>query len=465
MSENYSPTHSDGSADDPGRDPSANPQGLDQSVPAQDAGWPMSSQPRGASSPQQTYPISADSSGFFPPNGQGTIPQPLPFDVHRPMSDSAIPARVTIYPMFWRTPCWRWWKPIVAVVLAGVLFAIVSLLLMFLGIAISIATGHGTIEDMEQGGLEAFSDSFFLANNVSLALLIPISMAVSAWVMKQAPGLLASVEGRIRWAWLGRCLLIALPILVVFMALQVILSARSGNLDGIGIRPETWLLIVGIIVTTPFQAMAEEYAFRGVLNRAVASFFRNEKVGLVAGAVVSSLAFMFSHGAGDMGLNIFYFFFGIIGCMLAWRTGGLEASIAVHVINNLLAEALVPFSGTEGMFDRSAGSEDPLLVLISIVSIAIVVLLLVRQARSRALAVASAPGMFSADSKYAVSAMRQPPVTFHPPFASDPCAAQPGGPSVHSPVGSASSSVPQGSQPEPWSPPNEEPPGKSSELQ
>jgi membrane protease YdiL (CAAX protease family) len=81
------------------------------------------------------------------------------------------------------------------------------------------------------------------------------------------------------------------------------------------------------------------------------------------GAVVSSVAFMFLHAAQDIYLNAFYFSFGMISCWMAWRTGGLEAGIALHVVNNMVAMAVLPFSDFSGLFNRQAGSANPMDVL------------------------------------------------------------------------------------------------------
>jgi len=62
------------------------------------------------------------------------------------------------------------------------------------------------------------------------------------------------------------------------------------------------------------------------------------------------------HSAQDIYLNVFYFSFGLISCWMAWRTGGLEAGIALHVVNNVIAMAVFPFSDFSGAFNRQAGS-------------------------------------------------------------------------------------------------------------
>ena len=42
-----------------------------------------------------------------------------------------------------------------------------------------------------------------------------------------------------------------------------------------------------------------------------------------------------------------------------WRTGGLEAAVALHVCNNMISEITLPFGGLAEMFDRGAGTAGP----------------------------------------------------------------------------------------------------------
>ena len=125
-------------------------------------------------------------------------------------------------------------------------------------------------------------------------------------------------------------------------------------------------------------------------NRAAASFFKNRTLGLLVGLVFSSCLFMLAHGAGDPWLNLFYFCFGAIACIMTWRTGGLEAAIAMHAVNNLLSEASLPFSDISDMFNREAGTADAS-VLIGVVVPLIGLALVEWQARRQQIIRATAP--------------------------------------------------------------------------
>ena len=98
--------------------------------------------------------------------------------------------------------------------------------------------------------------------------------------------------------------------------------------------PEIRDFLLVVLLLTPLQAAAEEYAFRGYLLQAFGGFVRHPAfaVGL------SSLLFAFAHGFGQ-DIPIFFdrLAFGVVAGTLVIVTGGLEAGIAMHVLNNWLA--------------------------------------------------------------------------------------------------------------------------------
>jgi hypothetical protein len=104
---------------------------------------------------------------------------------------------------------------------------------------------------------------------------------------------------------------------------------------------------------------------------------------------------MLLHSAQDIYLNVFYFTFGMLSCWMAWRTGGLEAGIALHVVNNVTAMAVYPFSDFSGTFNRQAGSASPLDVL-PLAAVMLASMGLVEwQVRRRKPVAVSAPGAVS----------------------------------------------------------------------
>jgi len=250
----------------------------------------------------------------------------------------------------------------------------------------------------------------FLANNVLLASTIVLAMLGQWAFFGQRPGWLSSVVGHIRWGWLGRCVLIILPIWLVMIGLEYLIGGLPPEIH---VRPYTVLMIAGILITTPFQAAGEEYLIRGLEQRLVASYFKPGLLGWGIATLVSSLTFMALHGAGDVWLNIFYFAFGAAASWVTWKTGGLEAAIAIHAVNNLLSEALMPFTDFSGMFDRKAGAGDPSgLIQVGVMVAAVV--LLAWLGRRAGVAISSAPGRGDVDQALAQAAARWETTAWQP---------------------------------------------------
>ena len=55
------------------------------------------------------------------------------------------------------------------------------------------------------------------------------------------------------------------------------------------------------------------------------------------GVVTSALVFALLHGTQNLALFVNRLAFGLLAGLLVWLVGGLEAGIAAHVLNNLVA--------------------------------------------------------------------------------------------------------------------------------
>lgn len=277
-------------------------------------------------------------------------------------SKCSYPVMETNYPSFWRTQTWQVWRPIVALVVGVFVFFVLSMIASVAGLLIDQATGRQKITEITSMADFEMTPIMFLATNLSLAALVPTAMLIGRIIFGQKGGFVSSVIGKLRWGWVGVCVAIMIPV----WALMILVSwlVNPAQFDGLHANNETVLFICIILLTTPLQCAGEEYGFRGLINRSVSSFVRPDKkifgvpTGMLLGTLVSSLMFMAAHAATDIWLNLFYFMFGVVSCIMAWRTGGLEASIAMHAVNNLVAMTTLPFGDTEGFLDRSSGVAD-----------------------------------------------------------------------------------------------------------
>lgn len=306
----------------------------------------------------------------------------------------ALPTVPRPYHQFLRAPRHRWWKPIVALVLAGSAWFVGMLVLGPVGFLLD-----GRAADLQSGNPEQLlrlTPWVFLANNVALALGIPIVFLTQWAVWGQRPRWLSSVEGRFRWGWFARCLAWAFPLLAVL----VVLSSLVVPADDVRWRDDSLLMLVGILLTTPWQAAGEEYAMRGLQSRAVAAWFAHPLVGWAVSTVAASVTFMLLHGADDPWLNLFYFSFGVVTSFVVWRTGGLEAACAIHIANNLSGMALLPFIDFSDLLDRSDGTGDAS-ALLQLGVVTVLAGLLVWQARRHGIVTRAAPGAAEVDRAHA----------------------------------------------------------------
>ncbi|MEU8611056.1 CPBP family intramembrane glutamic endopeptidase [Actinoplanes sp. NPDC048791] len=126
----------------------------------------------------------------------------------------------------------------------------------------------------------------------------------------------------------------------------IALAAATGEDVGLGDGLAGWgPFIAGslvLVAVVPLQAAAEEYLTRGWLLQAVGSICRGPWVPIAVQAVV----FAALHGWGTPWGFADLILFSVVTGWLTVRTGGLEAAIALHVMNNLIAGMLSAASGT-----------------------------------------------------------------------------------------------------------------------
>lgn len=330
--------------------------------PAQ-AGFVPADLPADQRPPPLPYDLPYDARAL-PPHDQGAVPPsgpvwPAPYEhpygqppPRRPWTAEAPPG--TPYYRMTRTAAQRWWQAIAgtAAILATGLAAmfvvlIVGAFVQFLATGDDPGLDGGGSDGPVFGGGTA-GLTFELG---SLAVFLPIVL-LAAWVFqRRRPGTLSSVAGRIRWRWLLICsglavLACVLSLVTAWLASQVV-DEPAGNDTWVGWREFAGPAIV-ILLLVPFQAAAEEYFFRGWLLQSIAGCTLETRRARIARAlsvvfrtpwpaiVISGAVFVLGHGYTGWGMVDIFCFAAIAG-WLAVRTGGLEASVALHVFNNLMA--------------------------------------------------------------------------------------------------------------------------------
>lgn len=245
------------------------------------------------------------------------------------------------------------WRTIVAVV-AGILVMLVVLggLAIPAGIAVDTLIGVTPFDPAKP----AFTIGFWVAGNLLIAMLIPVSMLVQKLVYGAAPGSLSSVAGRFRWSVLARASMVVLPVWGVY---ALVIQAALGTGASVWSTLHVVLCLVAV-VTIPWQSAGEEYLFRGLIFRAIGARVARPLVAFLVATAITAVQFGLIHGATDPWGVAYYVAIGVCFAVLAERTGGLEVPILIHAANNTLL--LVPVILAGELASVSAPSGPILLV-------------------------------------------------------------------------------------------------------
>ncbi|MCW2819239.1 MAG: hypothetical protein JWR42_2026 [Marmoricola sp.] len=269
-----------------------------------------------------------------------------------PFRGTVEPLDPTSYPLALRTPTYAWWKPVVGVLSMGLGFFLlpyVVLPVLALGVALEDLAGMG-----EGGGsfgqrlidaaqVRTVTPASMLFLNLSLAGLTLLAMLLVRLVHGLSPRWLASIRPGIRWRFLAVCFGLSIVAILAALVVGSLLPQDPNDLGGGPKHATATLVAIGVVVllTTPFQALGEEYAFRGYLLQAAGALTRSR----VLAVVVTSVLFALAHGVQNAPLFVDRLAFGLMAGLVVVLVGGLEAGIALHVVNNILAFGLALFFG------------------------------------------------------------------------------------------------------------------------
>jgi uncharacterized protein len=243
-----------------------------------------------------------------------------------------------------------WWRPVVGIVslVAGMLL-VVPIAWQIPFVFYFVATGQDVFPSVERMlDLENPTPLGLAYLNIVLATAIPLTWLIVRVVHGLRPRWLASVLPRLRWRYLIACIGLALLALIATILVSLLLPAQetgadvSGELNDFTRTTRDFLLVV--VLLTPLQAAGEEYAFRGYLTQAFGGIFRHRVPAVVAPAILFALA----HGGQSPPIFFDRFAFGLVAGTLVILTGGLEAGIAMHALNNWLAFGLALAFGDMG---------------------------------------------------------------------------------------------------------------------
>lgn len=255
------------------------------------------------------------------------------------------------------TPRYRWWKPLLALVLGLVYYLTLSVTYGAIVILpYMLFSGDMISEDaiLELAIPDTQNPLSLVLTLGSVILMIPAAILAMLSVGLTPAGRLWSVALRIRWRLIGRTVVPAIVALVVMNLLGMLLSV---GIDAItGVQPESppavdidvtvamWSVVI-LLLLVPAQCAAEELVYRGMFMQILGAWFGGVRgssgfVRFVRGPwlviLIPAIAFGFSHIYDWWGRGAVVAM-AIAAGWVSWRTGGIEAAITLHVVNNLVA--------------------------------------------------------------------------------------------------------------------------------
>lgn len=284
---------------------------------------------------------------------------------HRPQLRYTVETEPLEYHRLLRgTTGYRWWKPLALLLVAGVFFGVLTVVVSMAFIPVlslldpdySMQVAAGTVN-----ALDTQRPISVLVSLVSIIVMLP-AVILAMLVMGMRPvGRIWSIAGRLRWGLLGQLFCIA------------VLSTTVMNFVGIAadlaFGPASWteqptaaselnvtaalLSLLIVLLLVPLQSAAEEIVFRGLFMQVLGAWIKNPWFAIL----IPSVGFALLHIYDVWGLQAVALL-GIVSAWLTWRTGGLEAAIAIHVVNNYIAFGIMA-SGITGETAQTSGDGSP----------------------------------------------------------------------------------------------------------
>lgn len=276
---------------------------------------------------------------------------------------------------------YRWWRPLA---FAGTglgffvaLFIVVMLIIFVVALvnpANWAADPNGAPDSLlTEADLDMTSPIDFTITMASLIIMIPAVYLAYLLLGSKPVGQLISVAGRLRWRWFAMALGTSSLLFAAYFALSFGLTAAGvgGQPDMAAVQgpadPLFFALLV--ILLTPFQCAAEELVFRGALMQIIGSWLKHPLFAILLPVPLFTFGHLYDvYGLLDVAA------FAIAAGYLTWRTGGLEAAMAMHIINNTFLFLL----GAMGQVDLNATSSGPMSLLFSVLFTALLTFALVK---------------------------------------------------------------------------------------
>jgi membrane protease YdiL (CAAX protease family) len=221
-----------------------------------------------------------------------------------------------------------WWKPLVLVLAVPLVLVVLQVLAYQL---VGVVEGSDDPLSPELTPLKSLAVNLATGATGLVAVLLLVRMTGVPW-RALLSWRRAFDRRRLAHYSIGAALLVGIGAGVV-----AVVAPASTGWTTFAVSGTTVAFLAITLLTTPLQSAGEELVYRSVMLPAAASWVRPVRPALALGLAVSALGFAAVHGSTDPWLGGYFVVFAVSTGLMAILSGGTEAPIAFHVVNNVLA--------------------------------------------------------------------------------------------------------------------------------
>ncbi len=214
------------------------------------------------------------------------------------------------------------------VALAGYSLLLPGVAWALLGVFWLLRGMPGSFADYRTAALQFELIDGMVATHLAIGSLVVLCMYIMRYVHQRHPRWLCSVQPGFRWRYAVACALVSVVVLN-----GVYWVSRANDMPTWQASDHLGWWLLAIVLTAPLQAAGEEFLFRGYLLQISGMISRSPWLAVA----ISATIFAAMHGTQNIPLFVDRMGFGLIAGALVVTTGGLEAAVAAHVINNVFA--------------------------------------------------------------------------------------------------------------------------------
>ena len=175
---------------------------------------------------------------------------------------------------------YRWYKPLLTIVLVLIMYFVFQIILIFI---FNTIYGQNILFEIVNGGYETLntSDVSVYFSYLSVGIFIPAIYIASKIVPYRPFSSYSSSRGGWNWKIYFKSLTIPLVIYIIYCIIDLTI-----NRNGTGVIQISPILLILCLILVPFQCIAEEYLFRGLLMQSFGSWFKIPILAIIIQSII-----------------------------------------------------------------------------------------------------------------------------------------------------------------------------------